>query len=392
MSSDNQEFAMPSIRAQLKHLWGGAPWSKWRRRYLNRIRSMPLRPAPLSTEIPVLIQATRKHSLDSEIGSRGIMISGRRGAPTRVDFRQADKDLRVNIVCYQKDSWILRRISEKLSIHLSQLGVENCISDEPLDGYSVHHHIPYTLTPSTLRAPVNTVLVTHIDSKSKLAKSRNLVRAGFHLIAMSKQTAEMIRPWPISGAGGADHVRTFLLPSLIERKPRIKIGVFFRTYSDGRKREKTLLEICKKLGGENLIFMIMGSGWSVIVNHLRALGAEVRHTSEFERRKYLDWIDRCDFVLLLGRDEGAVAFLDGLASGKRVIAPAVGYHLDYLHPNIVLASNSEEIAAALRPEIELATRAYGLVGNAQWPLYANAHLALWQEIWRTNSEVSAKNN
>jgi glycosyltransferase involved in cell wall biosynthesis len=157
----------------------------------------------------------------------------------------------------------------------------------------------------------------------------------------------------------------------------LRVGVFYRLYSDGRKREQVLGACLRELGLSNFELFIMGSGWESEISRLRSQGLAVSYASVFDSATYLAWLDVVDVVLVTGRDEGAVSFLDALAVGKRIIVSRIGYHADYEHELVVYANSTRDFTKALRVDLLRQQTAYELVSGTNWRRYALEHLMLW---------------
>jgi hypothetical protein len=154
------------------------------------------------------------------------------------------------------------------------------------------------------------------------------------------------------------------------------LGSFIAS-SDGRKREQVLGACLRELGLGNFELFIMGSGWEPEISRFRREGLAVSYASDFDSTTYLAWLDHVDVVVVTGRDEGAVSFLDALAVGNRVIVSRIGYHADYEHELVVYANSVRDFVNALRVELLRRQTAYDLVAGANWRRYGLEHLILW---------------
>ena len=302
--------------------------------------------------------------------------SNREGV-VEIDSAQLPKGFSsVNIVNYDSGGWILDRIAERLAEVLSDLGLEVEVSSAPLEGFDVVHHIPFHPVKSKSGRLLDSVMVTHLDSADKRARVTGLARQSFQTIAMSSQTSRTINRALRSSKGlKVDYV---LCPSFIEERPRVVIGLFYRIYGDGRKREQLILKLTQVVGADNVEYLVLGSGWGETVQSLRNLGSAVVWKDTFDPGIYRDWLHRADFALFTGLDEGAVGFLDALAVGTRVIVPPIGYHLDYRHELVTYARNVTEMANAVSSEISSRQRGFGMVGGHNWTRYAIEHIAIWE--------------
>jgi hypothetical protein len=283
--------------------------------------------------------------------------------------------LKVNIVCYEDAGWILGRIADRLSDELRACGVSVTQSRTPQEGFDVVHHIPFHPVARRSGTATESMMVTHLDTPSKLSRVRRLAEVGVIPIAMSRQTVDLVNKG--LSAESKETAVCALLPSFIDRHPRLRVGVFYRLYSDGRKREQVLGACLRELGLGNFELFIMGSGWEPEISRFRREGLAVSYASDFDSTTYLAWLDHVDVVVVTGRDEGAVSFLDALAVGNRVIVSRIGYHADYEHELVVYANSVRDFVNALRVELLRRQTAYDLVAGANWRRYGLEHLILW---------------
>ena len=283
--------------------------------------------------------------------------------------------LKVNIVSYEDSSWILGKIAQRLSEELQDCGALVTQSNAPLSGFDVVHHIPFH--PVAKRSDTNceSMMVTHLDTSSKLSRVRRLAREGVLPIAMSRQTAALVNK-DLDGESRSKAVWA-LMPSFLDEPPRLRIGLFFRLYADGRKRQHLLRAALQKVGFTRVQLFIMGSGWEPEIEVLEAEGVKVSYQADFDSVTYRAWLELVDFVLITGRDEGAVSFLDALAAGTRVIASRIGYHADYKHELVHYANSAAEIGRVLRAEAYPKQTAFLLVAASNWRRYALEHLGFW---------------
>lgn len=343
---------------------------------LKRMRQSFLkRPRPMKQLTRFQIDTT---STSTKFSSGKVPTSGRHFESLRVSETgcPAEKFSSVNIVNYDGSGWILERIAGRLSAALRSFGLDVAESSSPLPGFDIVHHIPFQPVKTGSAVMLDSVMVTHLDTADKRNRVAALARQSIQAIAMSSQTAQIINQ-RLRGQKGlrADHA---LAPSMIERSPRVAIGLFFRIYDDGRKRQELVLKLTQAVGGENLHFLIMGSGWEGLVDLLRNERATVEWRNAFDSAAYPEWLHRADFVLFTGLDEGAIGFLDALAVGTRVIVPPIGYHVDYRHELIHYARSVAEMAEPVTSEIHLRQSAFSMVADPEWQRYSYDHVSIWE--------------
>ncbi len=290
----------------------------------------------------------------------------------------ASGDLKINIVDHESaygGEWILTAISQRLGVALRDLGVVAEVTSHPKPGFDVYHHIPYYAYRSVANGEQNSMMVTHIDADAKVRYIEQTLLQGADAICMSSDTALLLRerlpefqtrihwvvPPPLRG----------------EFTPQVKIGCFFRIYSDGRKRERELLSLARMLGPHNLSFHIMGADWGRVSDELRDLGCAVTVHEEFATHQYVEMLHNIDFAIYFGLDEGAMFFMDALSVGCRVIVPHSGYHLDLPNPLVSYAGNAAEAASIIRPLILLQCSGPKLLESYSWRRYATLHMSIW---------------
>lgn len=360
------------------------------RRVMNRLAAAVKSPRDLGTELTPL----RAKSFQRRLSSN---ITANRGSGLKVPSNEAELskildslrrsgavDLKVNVVCYEDAGWILGRIAGRLSDELRACGVSVTQSSSPIECFDVVHHIPFHPVSGRSGVAIESMMVTHLDTHSKLSRVRRFANVGVLPIAMSRQTVDLVNDG--LPAESKETAVCALLPSFVDRPPRLRVGVFYRLYSDGRKREQVLGACLRELGMENFELFIMGSGWESEVSRFRSEGLVVSYSSEFNSTAYLAWLDHVDVVVVTGRDEGAVSFLDALAVGKRVIVSRIGYHVDYEHELVVYANSVRDFVNALRVECLRRQTAYDLVSGTNWRRYALEHLILWSRAGRLGSD------
>lgn len=297
-----------------------------------------------------------------------------RSGPSRA--HQPLRNLAINLVDYEEGGWILSEISSRLRDSLCDLGHDVEISPSPLKGFDVIHHIIFLGIPNHLPEATHSSMVTHLDRKSKRSLVQQQMENGILPIAMSQETSKQIgRIKTGAMSGNAPYV--ILPPFLGRRVPSVKVAILTRTYDDGRKREFELERLAKEFSPKDIGFNIMGRGWDRQVGRLKGLGYTVDYEPEFAQEKYVAFIDSADFLVYTGWDEGAVSCIDALARGKKVIAPGIGYHLDYRNPLFFFAARSKEAAQIIKKELEERESLMPRTGYPSWESYALDHLQIW---------------
>lgn len=363
--------AFDYLRGSIRFIIGGFG-GRWFRRGYPRGLDTELRPIPTRKKL------TRSQARSRASGWSGIGIPAddEKLAQILDSLQQSGAvELSVNVVCYEDSGWILGKIADRVSSELRSCGVSVTQAKTVQDGHDVVHHIPFHPVAGRSNSPVESVMVTHLDTKSKLGRVRRLAGVGILPITVSWQTAEMINRGLAENS--AEKAVCALLPSFVDQPPRLRVGIFCRLYSDGRKREQLLGDCLRAIGLANFELFVMGSGWDSELSRLRNEGLAVSYAPDFDSTTYLTWLNLIDVVMVTGRDEGAISFLDALAVGKTVIASRIGFHVDYEHELVVYANSPQEFVGALRVELKRRKTAFQLVSGNNWRRYGLELLTLW---------------
>lgn len=284
--------------------------------------------------------------------------------------------MRVRLVCYEDESWILGKFALKLQEELRLLLVDVDIAQAPDPEADVNHHIIY-IDYKHQGNPLDTVMVTHIDADWKFRKLKAQLRHGAVGICMSADTMKTL----ISAGIPASQL-CFINPAhdgAIRPRPFL-IGITTRVYADGRKREGMLMELADRIDPASFSFSIMGEGWDGIVAALRGKGFTIDHRSDFDLDAYRILIPSLDYYLYLGSDEGSMGFVDALSAGVPTIATPQGYHLDAVGGLVHPFETKEELCAVFG---EIAAARQALVDSVArwtWRGYALKHRDLWDYL------------
>lgn len=284
----------------------------------------------------------------------------------------------VNIVDHTSAGidWIVQRIGLELAESLNRLGVETLVTSKPVERAAVFHHLIYLSPWAPEAASLHTTMVTHVDEGWKMATLGERIRAGAIPIALSSETARLVgRELGDTIEGNIPFV---LLPPMVQSNVQpFAVGVFTRAYGDFRKRQFELIDFAKHFEPSEVIFKISGDGWDKQVQTLRRLGFEVSYHSKFSREDHIPLLDSVDAVVYFGWDEGAIGCLDALARGKLVVAPPIGFHLDYNCDNLLFSSNGSDAARALKDKVAGRTVLREMLAKASWSNFAQSHLEIW---------------
>jgi len=284
--------------------------------------------------------------------------------------------MRVNIVNYEKDSWILEKFAIKMQSELTKMGIGCTIKDKVDTDADINHHLIYTNydgVPSTH----DTLMITHVDDTYKLDKAINGTQKSCMGICMSSQMMN----WLIQ-MGADKNKLCYVVPAhdQVAKPKKIKVGLASRVYPDGRKNEKYLNKLAHVLDPAYFNFAIMGAGWEDQVCKLREAGFEVEYYSDFIREKYYPMIESLDYYLYMGHDEGQMGFVDAAAAGIPSIVTPQGYHLDAPAALTNPFDTYEELRDILLEIQEKKMAIVNSVSDWTWKDYTIKHVEIWRYI------------
>lgn len=294
---------------------------------------------------------------------------------------ERQKTLSARIIARGSRGWILEKFATRLSEELRFFGVEAVVSDDPSSHVDVNHWVEYAdlrRTPQT----INTLLVTHVDTRSKLAAVRWRAREMDAAVCLSRMTVRQLE------AAGVDSGKLcWITPGHDGRlQPRkTVIGITSKVRADGAKREAVLIDLAQRMSLDEFRFEVFGPGWEKVGECLALAGAEVDYhpgtndpTADYELM--LSRIPSFDYYLYLGWDEGSMGVLDALAAGVATIVTPQGFHLDLRDGISHAVSGADDLADTLRGvRVEIRKRVEG-VRDLTWSAYAQKHSQLWRAV------------
>jgi hypothetical protein len=287
--------------------------------------------------------------------------------------------MRIRIVCYEDaNSWILGSLATSLKRELVKLGLDAVLADRPDPRADINHHIIFAGF-NGVAASLDTLMITHVDTREKVVQVAQQLLSARMGICLSEDTMEKL-----SLLGVPRNRLCFVnYPSpQVGAIPRRKthVGLASRIYTHGSKREYMLGELADHLEPDDFAFHIMGQGWDLVVEQLRARRIEVHYQPAFDTELYRRWWQNLDYYLYLGQDEGSTGLLDALAAGVPTIATPQGFHLE-LGPGLVHAFNDfEELVSIFRQLAHVRSRLRQAVQHLNWEEYARRHLNIWQAL------------
>lgn len=279
-------------------------------------------------------------------------------------------------------SWIIEKIAEKLAGALTDFGDNVAIVEDPANGFDIVHHMSWAFARQRSPSP-STMFITHLDDIYKMNEVRSTLKSYVDVgLCMSRDTMNQL-----TGHGVPQDAVRFISPAhdpLAVRR-RIVVGITSRVYKDGRKREGLLIELSKRMDLGNFEFQIFGAGWNHVVDALRRAGSTVLYSpgsSDYgaDYQDILSALERFDYYLYLGMDEGSLGTLDALCAGVATIVTPQGFHLDLQNGITHAVISIDDLERTFR-EIERPLNARrAAVAGLDWRTYALQHRAVWSAL------------
>jgi glycosyltransferase involved in cell wall biosynthesis len=289
----------------------------------------------------------------------------------------SDKALKVNLFSMGADG-ILGKFNRRMEEELLKMGVDVKITDKYDPTADVNHYPLYTfINHPTQNHEHDTFMITHVDCASKVELLRTRVKSYGMGICMSKQTLDFLT------ANGVPREKLCYINPAHDHiiKPRkYTVGLTYKVYDDYRKRDEFLIDIAKNIDKDLFRFVIMGEGWSNIVDELVGLGIEVVYYDHFDYDKYLEIVPTFDFFLYFGYDEGNMGYLDALAAGVETIVTPQGYHLD-AKGGLTYPCNTLDDYVKVFDEIAMRKKSrIASVQDWTWENFSKKHLEIWNYL------------
>lgn len=193
-------------------------------------------------------------------------------------------------------------------------------------GSDIYIHFIY-LNAHIMPGATNIVYVTHVDRWHKAFRLVRSAHSGAHFVTMSTATKRLVHRYT-----GVKNI-TAQIPKSIhfardQTSRSVTFGLFSNLYPDQRKGDqaiKDFLSIIEKHPSAHAI--LMGSGYEHVLNSVSQSSYSYVE-GEFDLDSYKENLDKCDYVLYFGKDEGAISILDAATLNKPIIAIDQGYHSD----------------------------------------------------------------
>lgn len=289
------------------------------------------------------------------------------------------KKLKVNIVCADS-GWIFKKFADRMKSTLEKNNVEVTISSQPREDVDINHHIPYVAYAPKKN---DTLMITHVDNIRKIELLKKQLNVAGMGICMSKDTlAQLV-------SCGVDRGKLcYINPAHdgVIRPHKYLIGITHKCHEeDLRKRSTALLDVLAGVNAEYFKFFIMGAGWQDIVLEMTKMGFEVEYYEDFIYDTYNMMMQRIDYFMYMGFDEGTMGYLDALAAGAGTIVTPQGYHLDVdceIDYPCRTVKQFTEAFLELQHRREVRIKA---VEEWTWENYTLKHLEIWNYLLRRKS-------
>lgn len=277
--------------------------------------------------------------------------------------------MKIHIVNWEQafNNGILSKFAHKLYDELEKVkGIEVSIGNVPEPIADINHHINYT--PYKHSNTINTLMVTHINTPSKIKTLKEGMKTADMGICMSDETKNNL----ISIGFDKNKLCT-VLPAhdCIPRRYQI-VSILTNVYPDGCKRQEMFTKLAQTLDNNKWAFRIMGSGWSDILTPLVAQGLQVDYFAEFEYTTHKRILESSDYSLYFGEDEGSMGLLDAKNAGLKLISPNVGFNIDI---GVDYPFKDQEELNEIFKKLS-----YNPVEDWTWKKYTKQHIKIWKKL------------
>ena len=293
---------------------------------------------------------------------------------------ESGKRLSVNIVC-SDSGWIFKKFADRMKSILEKNNIDVKVSSQPCDDVDINHHIPYVAYSPKKN---DTLMITHVDNMKKVELLKKQLDIAGMGICMSKDTLDKLVSY------GVDRGKLcYINPAHdgVIRPHKYLIGITHKCHDkeDLRKRATALLDVLKGINVHYFKFFIMGAGWQEIVSEMIKMGFEVEYYEDFIYDTYNIMMQKIDYFMYMGFDEGTMGYLDALAAGAGTIVTPQGYHLDVdcgIDYPCCTVKQFREAFLDLQHKREVRVKA---VEDWTWQNYTLKHLEIWNYLLKRKS-------
>jgi hypothetical protein len=277
--------------------------------------------------------------------------------------------MKIHLINYEQafNDGILSKFARKMYDELEKTkGITVTMGNVPNPQADVNHHINYA--PYRHSKTINTLMVTHIDTPSKIANLRQGMKTADMGICMSDDTKNALIK-----KGFDKNKLTTVLPAHDGKVRRFQIvSILTNVYPDGCKRAEMITELAKTLDNNKWAFRIMGKDWRDILVPLVANGLQVDYFAEFDADNYQRILESSDYNLYFGEDEGSMGVLDAKNAGLKIIAPNTGFNIDV---GVDYPFHTQEELNNVFKELSI-----NPVEDWTWKKYVKEHLKIWKKL------------
>lgn len=283
----------------------------------------------------------------------------------------------INIVCYDREGWILRKFADRLAESLNSIGLYSEVKENVNPKADINHHIQFGY--EGLGKCRDTIMFSHVNSQNVLEKVRHELKYAEMGICMSRETMNML-----CMCGIPRRKLCYINPAHDgDIKPKKYIlGITHRCYDeyDFRKRDSFILDVCDQIDKDYFRFRIMGANWERIIESMRMKGFEVDYYPQFDKEVYKELISSLDYYIYQGFDEGSMGILDALSAGVKTIVSPQGFHLDIKGGITYACRTISDYVEVLKSIEEERKRLVNSVAELSWKHYAEKHAEVWNYI------------
>lgn len=277
--------------------------------------------------------------------------------------------MHVHLTNYEQafNDGILSKFARRMYDELEKTkGITVTIGNVPNPDADVNHAINYASYRHS--STINTLMVTHIDTPSKIANLKEGMKTADMGICMSDDTKNNL----IKLGFDKDKLCTVLPAHDCEPRRFQIVSILTNVYPDGCKREEMFTELFNTLDPNKWAFRIMGSGWSDILAPLVAKGLQVDYFAEFDKTNHKRILESSDYNLYFGEDEGSMGLLDAKNAGLKIIAPPVGFNIDI---GVDYPFHTQEELNDIFKKLSV-----NPVEDWTWKKYAKEHIKAWKKL------------
>lgn len=301
---------------------------------------------------------------------------------TPIEYQEVNssRPMSVNIVLQERE-WIFKKFEDRMVENLSKYGVDVSISSDSRSDVDVNHHIAHC---SYTTYTNDTIMITHINNFKELMILKKQLEVAGMGICMSSDTMNKLVSY-----GVPRNKLCYINPAQdsVIKPHKYLIGITNRCYDgvDVRKRATSILDALEGVNPIYFRFSIMGAGWDKIIQEMKERGFEVEYHPEFIYDQYNSLMQKIDYFLYMGFDEGAMGYLDALAAGAGTIVTPQGFHLDADCPIDYPCSTVGQFREAFLDLQRKREKHVQAVSNWTWDQYSQKHLEIWNYLLRRKS-------